>query len=190
MGAALMEAVHGVARPKVGLLNVGEEPGNGTPAVIEAHAALADGDLNFVGNVEGGDLAAAAVDVVVTDGFTGNVALKTMEGTAKAVGGAVGEAIRSGVVASVGGLLARGRLASIRERTDPNSVGGAILLGLRKPVVIAHGSSSPDGIAQALQVAQAAVAERVVERTSAALEAAGALRRAPASGAPDPGEGK
>jgi glycerol-3-phosphate acyltransferase PlsX len=180
MGAAFMEAVHGVERPTVGLLNVGEEPGKGTSDVIEAHETLAGGDLNFVGNVEGGDLAAAAVDVVVTDGFTGNVALKTMEGTAKAVGGAVGEAIRSGLVSSIGGLLARPRLNAIRERTDPNSVGGAILLGLRQPVVIAHGSSSPEGIARAIDLANSAIAQQMVERTASALAAAGVLRSAPA----------
>jgi glycerol-3-phosphate acyltransferase PlsX len=180
MGAAFMEVVHGVERPSVGLLSVGEEPGKGTQDVIEAHSRLAESSLNFAGNIEGGDLAAAAVDVVVTDGFTGNVALKTMEGTAKAVGGAVREAMRSSLLSSIGGLLARGRLASIGERTDPNSVGGAILLGLRKPVVIAHGSSSPEGIAQALRVARAAVDERMVERTAEALAAAGVLRSAPA----------
>jgi glycerol-3-phosphate acyltransferase PlsX len=180
MGSAFMEVVHGVQRPTVGLLNVGEEPGKGTPGVIEAHAALSESSLDFAGNVEGGDLAAAAVDVVVTDGFTGNVALKTMEGTAKAVGGAVGEAIRSGLVSSIGGLLARGRLNGIRERTDPNSVGGAILLGLRKPVVIAHGSSTPEGIANAIRLANSAVAQDMVGRTAEALAEAGVLRSAPA----------
>ena len=80
MGAGFMEAVHGVAAPAVGLLSVGEEPGKGTPDVLEAHERLAEGTLNFVGNVEGFDLPAAGADVIVTDGFTGNVALKVLEG--------------------------------------------------------------------------------------------------------------
>ena len=92
MGAAFMEAVHGVARPRVGLLSIGEEPKKGTDDVVAAHEQLAAGTLDFAGNVEGTDLAAGAVDVVVTDGFTGNVALKLMEGTAKTVAGAVRDA--------------------------------------------------------------------------------------------------
>ncbi|MEA2346418.1 MAG: phosphate acyltransferase [Thermoleophilaceae bacterium] len=180
MGAAFMEAVHGVERPRVGLLSVGEEPGKGTADVIEAHQKISEGPLNFVGNVEGNTLVQGAADVVVTDGFTGNVALKTMEGTAKVVTGAVRDAIRSGLVSSLGGLLAKGRLGAIREQLDPNAVGGAILLGLRRPVVIAHGGSSSRGIAQALKVARSAVDEEVVERTLQALSDAGALRSVPA----------
>ena len=180
MGAAFMEAVHGVERPRVGLLSVGAEPGKGTADVIEAYTRIAESSLNFVGNVEGNSLVQGAADVVVTDGFTGNVALKTMEGTAKVVTGAVREAIRSGIVSSVGGLLARGRLGAIRSQLDPNAVGGAILLGLRRPVVIAHGASTAEGIAQAVRVARSAVDEQVVERTMQALSEAGALRSAPA----------
>lgn len=180
MGAAFMEAVHGVERPRIGLLSVGEEPGKGTAGVIDAHARIAESSLNFVGNVEGNSLVQGAADVVVTDGFTGNVALKTMEGTAKVVTGAVREAIRSGIVSSVGGLLARGRLGAVRSQLDPNAVGGAILLGLRRPVVIAHGASTAEGIAQAVRVARSAVDEQVVERTMQALSEAGALRSAPA----------
>jgi phosphate acyltransferase len=181
MGAAFMEVLHGARSPRVGLLSVGEEPGKGTPDVVEAHRRLAGGELNFVGNVEGNDLVQGTADVVVTDGFTGNVALKTMEGTAKVVGGAIREAIRSGFLSSLGGLLVRGRLAGIRERLDPNAVGGAILLGLRHPVVIAHGASSAEGVAQAIRLARRAADEGVVDRTSAALEAAGALRSASAA---------
>jgi glycerol-3-phosphate acyltransferase PlsX len=187
MGTAFTRAVDGIAEPTVGLLSVGAEPGKGSAGVIAAHRALAASPaINFSGNVEGTDLALAAVDVVVTDGFTGNVALKTLEGTARAVGGAVREAIGSGVLAGLGGLLLRGRLAAVRARMDPNSVGGAILLGLRRPVVIAHGASTAEGIAQALRVARAALDERVVERTFDALEQAGALRSAPAASVAGP----
>jgi phosphate acyltransferase len=179
MGACFMEAVHGLERPRVGLLSVGEEQGKGTPDVLEAHDRLADGGLNFVGNVEGFDLPGAAADVVVTDGFTGNVALKVMEATSRTVRDAIRSAIRSGAVSTLGGLLIRGRVERLRRELDPEAVGGAILLGLRKPVVVAHGSFGPDGIANAVRLARRAVDEDMVGRTAAALEAAGALRSAP-----------
>ena len=181
MGAAFMETVHGVARPQVGLLSIGEEPKKGTDDVVAAHARLAAGPLEFAGNVEGTDVAAGTVDVVVTDGFTGNVALKLMEGTAKTVGGAVRDAVRSGLVSSLGGLLIRGRLQRLRQQFDPNTTGGAILLGVRQPVVVAHGKSTAAGIANAVRLARRAVDENMVERTAAALADAGALRSAPAA---------
>ena len=119
--------------------------------------------------------------MVVADGFTGNVALKVMEGTSATVRDAIRDAIRSGPVSSAGGLLIRGAVGRLREELDPERVGGAILLGLRKPVVVAHGSFGPRGIANAVRLARRAVDERMVERTHAALEAAGALRSAPAA---------
>jgi glycerol-3-phosphate acyltransferase PlsX len=176
LGACFMEVVVGIARPRVGLLSVGHEPEKGTPDVVEAHARLADGPLSFAGNVEGFDLPASNVDVIVTDGFTGNVALKVAEGTVKTLTGAIRDSIRAGVVSSVGGLLIRRRLAGLRAQLEPERTGGAILLGLRKPVVVAHGSFGPDGIASAVRLARRAVDERMVERTSEALEAAGLLR--------------
>ena len=178
MGAAFMEAVHGVERPRVGLLSIGEEAKKGTADVVAAHEQLAVGPLDFAGNVEGTDLAAGATDVVVTDGFTGNVALKLMEGTAKTVAGAVRDAIRGGVVSSLGGVLVRGRLGALREQLDPNATGGAILLGVRRPVVVAHGRSSAEGIANAVRMARRAADERMVERTADALADAGVLRSA------------
>ncbi|MGH2762890.1 MAG: phosphate acyltransferase PlsX [Thermoleophilaceae bacterium] len=182
MGAGFMEAVHGVERPRVGLLSVGEESGKGTPDVLIAHERIAAaGGLNFVGNVEGFDLPSSSADVIVTDGFTGNVALKVLEATAKTLTGAVRDAIRSGPVSTLGGLLVRGRLAGLGDRLDPERAGGAILLGLRKPVVVAHGSFGPKGIESAVRLAQRAVDEEMVARTTAALETAGALRSAPAA---------
>ena len=176
-----MEAVQGVERATVGLLSVGEEPKKGTEIVVEANRILSGGDLNFAGNIEGNDVTAGTVDVVVTDGFTGNVALKLMEGTAKTVAGAVRDAVRGGVVSSLGGLLIRSRLAGLRERLDPNTTGGAILLGVRRPVVVAHGKSSAQGIANAVLLARRAADEDMVERTAAALAEGGALRSAPAA---------
>jgi phosphate acyltransferase len=181
MGASFMEAVVGVKEPRVGLLSVGEEAGKGTPGVLTAHERLAEGGLNFVGNLEGFDLPAARAHVMVADGFTGNVALKVLEGTLKAVGVQIRERVRSGPVSTLGGVLVRGKLRELRDDLDPERVGGAILLGLRKPVVVGHGSFGPVGIEHAVRLARRAVDEDMVDRTSAALEAAGALRSAPAA---------
>src|SRR5947209_429123 len=187
MGAQFMEGVHGVARPKVGLLSNGEEAKKGTAAIVAAHARLSEGeDLNFVGNVEGSDVTRGVADVIVTDGFTGNVALKLMEGTASTVTGAIREAIKSSPLSAVGGLLIRGRVAKLREQIDPNATGGAILLGVRRPVVIAHGKSSAEGIANAVRMAQRAVDEQMVEKTATRLESAGVLRSAPAASVAQP----
>ena len=182
MGAAFMEHVEGVERPRVGLLSVGGEAGKGTPDVREAHERLAAGGgaLDFAGNVEGFDLPNAAVDVVVTDGFTGNVALKTMEATSKVTREAIRGAVRSSAVATIGGLLIRGAVGRLRAELDPEAVGGAILLGLRRPVVVGHGSFGPAGLASAISLARRAADERMVERTAAALAAGGVLRSAPA----------
>jgi glycerol-3-phosphate acyltransferase PlsX len=181
MGATFMEAVVGVARPRVGLLSIGEESKKGTADVVEANARLASGSLDFAGNIEGNDVTSGAVDVVVTDGFTGNVALKLMEGTASTVVAAIREAVRSSPISAVGGLLIRGRVGKLRRQIDPNNTGGAILLGVRRPVVIAHGRSSAEGIANALRLAQRAIDEGMIEKTASALESAGVLRSAPAA---------
>jgi glycerol-3-phosphate acyltransferase PlsX len=181
MGAMYMEAVNGVSRPAVGLLSNGEEAKKGTDQVVEANERLREQHaLNFVGNVEGTDFVDSPADVLVTDGFTGNVSLKVLEGTAKVVGGAVRDAIQSGPVSMLGGLLLRRKLSALSRRFSAEHVGGAVLLGLRGVVVVGHGSSSPETIASALHVARRAVDERMVERTAAALEQAGALRSAPA----------
>ena len=186
MGACFMEAVVGVERPRVGLLSVGEEAGKGTPDVLTAHARLAEGELNFVGNLEGFDLPSATAQVVVADGFTGNVALKVLEGTVRELSNEIRARIRSGLASSLGGLLIRGKLAGVRDDLDPERVGGAILLGLRKPVVVAHGSFGPTGIEHAVKLARSAVEEDMVGRTASALEHAGVLRSAPAGSVAGP----
>ncbi|GAC1325796.1 MAG: phosphate acyltransferase PlsX [Thermoleophilaceae bacterium] len=180
MGAAFMEAVHGLERARVGLLSNGSEASKGTEIVTEAHARLASGPLDFAGNVEGGDIVDGEVDVIVADGFTGNVALKAVEGTARVVTRAVRDSIRSGVVSSLGGLLVSRKLGSLRAELSQDSVGGAMLLGLRGVAVVAHGNASVEGIASAVRLARRAVDERMIERTEAALEAAGARASAAA----------
>jgi phosphate acyltransferase len=177
LGAAFSEAVLGVESPRVALLSVGEEQKKGTQDLIDAHAALSDGaGINFVGNIEGRDLLTGAADVIVTDGFTGNVALKTIEGTARAVGDAVRSAARSGPMAALGGLLLRPALGGLRRRMDPDATGGAILLGLRGVAVVGHGSSGPQGIANAIRLAARAVDERAVERTAELMGRSGVTR--------------
>jgi glycerol-3-phosphate acyltransferase PlsX len=179
LGAAFSAVVLEIERPRVALLSVGEEAKKGRPEVVEAHEALAGSPgIDFIGNVEGRDLLAGDADVIVTDGFTGNVALKTIEGTAKVVGGAIRDAARSGPRAALGALLLRPGLARLRAEMDPDTTGGAILLGLRAVAVVAHGSSGAEGIANAIRLAARAVRERAVERTGALLERSGATRAA------------
>ena len=177
LGSAFSRAVLGVESPRVALLSVGEEQKKGRSDVVEANEALTGAKgIRFIGNVEGRDLLAGEADVVVTDGFTGNVTLKTLEGTARAVADAVRSAARSGPLAAAGGLLLRPALGGLRESMNPNGVGGAILLGLRGVAVVAHGSSTPEGIANAVRLAHRAVTERAVERTAELLEGSGATR--------------
>jgi glycerol-3-phosphate acyltransferase PlsX len=179
LGAAFSEAVLGIERPRVALLSVGEESKKGSQAVVAAHATLAEaGGIDFTGNVEGRDLLAGAADVIVTDGFTGNVVLKTIEGTARTVADAVRSAARSGPRAALGGALLRPALGGLREQMDPDTTGGAILLGLNGVAVVGHGSSGPDGIANAIRLAARAVGERATQRTADLLERSGATRAA------------
>jgi glycerol-3-phosphate acyltransferase PlsX len=179
LGAAFSAAVLEVENPTVGLLTVGEESGKGREEVVEAHAVLAAAPgIEFAGNVEGRDLPAAAVDVVVTDGFTGNIALKLMEGTAKTVAGAVGDAARSNPISMVGGLLLKPSLGGLRRELHPDATGGAILLGLRGIAVVGHGSSGAKGIANAVRLAARCAEADAVGRTAALLREGGAGRGA------------
>jgi glycerol-3-phosphate acyltransferase PlsX len=188
MGAALAQVVLGVEHPRVGLLSNGEEAVKGTPLVVEAHAQLAaraaaaPAALRFVGNLEGTDLTTGAADVVVTDGFTGNVVLKTMEGVSQVLLGAVRGAATSGPRAKAGGALLRPALRGLRDELDPEGPGGAYLLGLRRLGVVPHGRFTRYGFSQAILLAARGVSGDVVGRTHAALDAAGALRRAGGAG--------
>jgi glycerol-3-phosphate acyltransferase PlsX len=177
LGAAFSQAVLGVERPRVGLLSVGEEAGKGREEVVAAGEILAgSAGLEFAGNVEGRDLPAGVADVVVTDGFTGNVALKLMEGTAKSVTGAIRDAARSNPLAALGGLFMRPALGGLRRELHPDTTGGAILLGLRGIAVVGHGSSGADGIANAVRLAARCAEVDAVGRTAALLREGGAGR--------------
>jgi glycerol-3-phosphate acyltransferase PlsX len=184
MGAALASTVLGIEHPRVGLLSNGEEAGKGTAVVVEANAALrerAAGSpaLEFVGNIEGTDIATGVADVIVTDGFTGNVTLKVMEGISQAILGAVRERATSSPRAKLGGALLRPALREFRDEIDPEGPGGAYLLGLRRLGVVPHGRFTRYGISQAILLAARGVSGDVVGRTHAALEAAGALKAPP-----------
>jgi glycerol-3-phosphate acyltransferase PlsX len=190
MGAALASTVLGIERPRVALLSNGEEASKGTPEVVEAHALLAarsadSGALRFAGNIEGTDLAAGVADVVVTDGFTGNVTLKVLEGISQALLGAIRARAESSPRAKAGGLLLRPALRGLRDEIDPEGPGGAYLLGLRRLGVVPHGRFTRYGYSQAILLAARGVSGDVVGRTHAALEAAGALKsRPPLAGRP------
>src|SRR6185312_11335169 len=189
MGAALAHTVLGVARPRVALLSNGDEQERGAPLVREAAAQRrarlasdAAGEalpFEFLGNVEGGDLTNGAVDVVVTDGFTGNIALKLIEGVSQTMLTSIRAAAESNRRAQLGGLLLRPALRAFRDEIDPEAQGGAYLLGLRRLGVVPHGRFTRHGFAQAILRAARGAHEDVVGRTHAALQQAGALRRAP-----------
>ena len=182
MGAALAESLLEVDRVRIGLLSIGGEASKGTPLVVEAHAALRDriaegGAYDFVGNVEGNEIPFGRADVIVTDGFTGNVALKVVEGVSEAMLEAIGDVSASSRRAKAGGMLLRPALLEFRDLIDPESAGGAYLLGLRRLGVVPHGRFSRRGIAQAILLAARASEEGLIDRTHTALQAAGALRR-------------
>jgi glycerol-3-phosphate acyltransferase PlsX len=185
LGAAFSAAVLGVADPRVGLLTVGEESGKGREEVVEANRLLAEAPgIDFAGNVEGGDIPAASVDVVVTDGFTGNVTLKVMEGSARAIAAAIRDAARSNPLAAAGGLLLKPALGGMRRDFHPDTTGGAILLGLRGIAVVGHGSAGAEGIANAVRLAARCAEVDAVGRTAALLREGGASRSALAEAPP------
>ncbi len=153
MGVAYMRLAFGLSNPSVGLLSNGEEQEKGTPLVREAHALLAASPLNFKGNVEGKDVPGGLVDVVVTDGFSGNILLKTAEG----VGDAIFDLVRKEVAASwrakLGGLLLRPALRAVYHRLDFEEYGGAPVLGVNGVVLVGHGRSGPRAIDNGVRVA-------------------------------------
>jgi len=156
MGEAFARAVTGVDKPSVALLNVGAEEQKGHEEIRAAAQLIRDTgvDLNFQGFVEGDDIAKGTVDVVVTDGFTGNIALKTGEGTARLVGQFLREALTGGILAKLGALIAYPALSKLRKRMDPGTFNGALFLGLNGLVVKSHGSANGRGYAAAIGVAE------------------------------------
>lgn len=166
LGTAYAQILLGLERPSVGLLTIGAEPAKGNKTTKRAHELLAGGShgIEFAGNVEGHDLLTGRVDVVVTDGFTGNVALKTMEGTIRTAFTEIRDAMTATPAARMGALLQRRRLQDLRDRLDPDTYGGGVLLGLNGTVVIAHGASRARAITSACELAHRLAAGRIVER--------------------------
>jgi glycerol-3-phosphate acyltransferase PlsX len=164
----------------VALLSNGEEPSKGPEDVVGAPAALssAPGAIDFIGNVEGFAIGKGVCDVLVADGFSGNIALKVMEGTSDVLLRSVRTAAMSSTRSKLGGLLLRPALRGLRDEIDPEAHGGAVLLGLRHLGVVPHGSFGARGFASAIDVAARGVREDVLGRTHERLAEAGALRRA------------
>ena len=168
-------------RPRVGLLSNGEEAARGGRLIVETGEELAEkagiGDaLEFVGNVEGDDVVSGVADVIVTDGLTGNIALKLMEGVSQTMLGAVRDAAMASTRAKLGGVLLRPALREVRDELDPEEQGGAYLLGLRSLGVVPHGRFTSRGFARAIMRAAQGAEQDLVGKTQIALEQAGALR--------------
>lgn len=173
MGSVYMERIFGLERPRVGLLNVGREEGKGNQETLEAYPLLAGSGLNFIGNVEGKDVPEGAADVVVCDGFTGNVVAKLAEGLAGVLSGWIREEIRKEKLAPLGALLLRPAFNRVRARFAYADYGGcAPLFGLDGLVVKAHGRSDAGAIVYAVNLAAKAVEQRLVERLREALSPA------------------
>ncbi len=186
MGSAFSQAVLGVERPRVALLSNGEEPAKGTPELVEVHEELAGAGgkgLHFIGNIEGTQVMSSVADVVVMDGFTGNITLKLIEGVSGRTMRAFRDAAMTTPRAKLGGWLLAPAIRRLRDEIDPEGPGGAYMLGLRRLGVIAHGRFTRRGFARAIEVAAKGVQEDVIGRTRAALLAAGALRGNPPEGA-------
>lgn len=170
MGSLYAEKVRGIANPRVGLLNVGTEDGKGNDLSKHVFYLLKDSNLNFVGNVEARDLLQGVADVVVCDGFTGNVALKTLEGTALSVFSMLKEQLTSSFTSKLAALMLKPKLMKLKEKMDYSEYGGAALIGLKAPVVKAHGSSDETAIFNAIRQTRDMVAKQVIPTIASMIE--------------------
>ncbi len=171
LGSVYAERVRGVKNPRVGLISNGEEAGKGSELVRGAYPLLANSGLNFIGNVEGKEIFGGHVDVAVTDGFTGNVLLKSTEAVAKLIIEKIREAIKGGgPLAMLGGLLVKPALGKIKKLLDPSEEGAAPLLGVNGLVFIGHGRSDALAIKNAIRVAKEAAESKVLEAMKSAIE--------------------
>lgn len=170
MGIAYAQIVLDVSEPTVGLLNIGEEPTKGSALAIEAYALMHAGVPGFCGNIEGRDVFAGAADVIVTDGFTGNVALKLLEGTSRALLSQVKEAMTSSMVRRMAAAVLAPSLKRLKKRLDPDTYGGAPLLGVKGVCIIGHGSSNHTAVAAGIRVAAQAVRGGLTDRIASAVD--------------------
>jgi glycerol-3-phosphate acyltransferase PlsX len=183
MGDAFARAVLGIPRPTVALLNVGSEEMKGHDEIKRAATILKDNaaGIDFRGFIEGNDITAGTVDVVVTDGFTGNVALKTAEGTAKLYASFIRESFKSSLSARIGYLLSRGAFRKVRRRTDPRRYNGAVFLGLNGIAVKSHGGTDGLGFANAIDVALDMARQGFLDRVRDELSRLAPMQAGPAS---------
>jgi glycerol-3-phosphate acyltransferase PlsX len=166
MGAAMARALFGMEKPSVGLLNIGVEEVKGLDEIKKAGAVLKDAPLpiRYKGFIEGDDVGRGAVDVVVTDGFTGNIALKTAEGTAKQIGEYLRAAMGRSLLARIGAVLAQGAFRALKDKMDPRQLNGGIFLGLNGIAVKSHGGTDATGFASAIDLAYDMASNSVVKR--------------------------
>ena len=172
MGAATAHILLGLKRPTVGLLNIGVEEVKGLEEVREAGRMLRERqmpDFDYIGFVEGDDIGTGKVDVVVTEGFAGNIALKTAEGTARQIGGYLREAMQSSLGSRVGYLLARSAFLKLRERLDPRRANGGVFLGLNGIVIKSHGGTDAEGFAAAIELGYEVVRDELLAKVTVAL---------------------
>ena len=171
MGNVYAKNVKGIANPKVALLNIGAEDKKGDEVHVETHKLLtADESINFVGNIEGREILLGDVDVIVTDGFSGNIALKTIEGTASLVMTMIKESLLSTFVSKIGALLIKKQMKELKSKFDYKSVGGALMIGFEKAVVKAHGSSDEVAFENAMELAYKMVKQDVVAQMREGLK--------------------
>lgn len=163
MGSLYAEKVVGIQNPKVGLVNIGAEETKGTPLYIESHQLLKETDLNFIGNVEARDIPSGKVDVIVADGFTGNIILKLTEGVAIQLVGGLKKQIVKNTIGKIGGLLVKKNLSDFKKVLDYTEYGGAPLLGVNGLVVKGHGSSNSKAFKNAIKYAEVAAKSGLVD---------------------------
>lgn len=171
MGSIYMQTLMDIPNPRVGLISNGAEPEKGNAVTKQAHALLAESELNFVGNIEGRDVMLGVCDVLVSDGFVGNVLMKTVEGTASALMSMIKEGLYSSGRTRIGAMLAKPALHNIKRRMDYSEYGGALMLGVKAGVIKAHGSSDAKSIKNAIIQARNFAADGVVQKISEKLEA-------------------
>ncbi|MCO4841402.1 MAG: phosphate acyltransferase PlsX [Yoonia sp.] len=189
MGASYARNGLNIARPRIGLLNVGTEEHKGRAELKVAHEMIGEaaekGEYDYVGFVEGGDLPSARVDVIVTDGFTGNVALKTGEGTATLISDLLKESLMRSPFSMLGALFARGSLRRLRKRIDPRRVNGGVFLGLNQTVIKSHGGADATGVAAALNLAYQLAQSGFSDKLAARVASAAALAQDAPQDSPD-----
>jgi glycerol-3-phosphate acyltransferase PlsX len=170
MGSLYVERVRGLKRPRVALLSSGEEEGKGNLLIKDAIPLFANSDLNFIGNIEPKEFMRGHADVAVTDGFTGNLVMKTAEAVASYMASQIRDELKSGIISSIGGLLARTALKRVAKRLDPHEVGGAPLLGVNGVVIVGHGRSNAFAIKQAVGQARKVVEQDIISAIRAGIE--------------------